>query len=463
MVTRDVDRHLEPMSDLDWTPESWRDRKLYQPVDWDAAVLEKADAELRRMPPLIAAGEADRLTRELADVQAGRAFALFAGDCAESFDELTADRLRDQLKLFLQMSIVLTFGAQVPVVKLGRMAGQFAKPRSSLAETRDGVTLAAFRGHSINDAAFTADARQPDALRMLHAYHHSASALNLVRAFTAGGFADLGRVHAWNLDFVRESPEGRRYEELAARIDESVRFAEACGTPLSENSTHVYTAHEALVLDYEEALTRRDSISGEWYGCSGHFLWIGERTRQPEGAHIEYARGIKNPIGVKVGPEATPDEVVDLVRTLNPGRVPGRLTLTTRLGAGRVREVLPGMVEAVRAAGEEVIWVCDPMHGNTTVTSDDIKTRDLAHILEEIRGFVEVLHAHRTWPGGIHLEITPDNVTECTGGSWPVTPEVLHRNYRTLCDPRLNGRQALDLAFATAEMLVGGRRLLTGA
>ncbi len=438
----------------EWTPDGWSRRRASQPVTWPGReALAEARAELRRLPPLVAAGEAEQLRTQIAQAQAGRAFVLMAGDCAESLDELSADRVRDQLKLVLQMAVVLTFAAGVPVIKVGRVAGQFGKPRTELLETRGDTTLPSFRGHIINGEQFTETDRTPDPRRMVRGYQHSVAVLNLLRAFTSGGFADLGQLHAWNREFVRQSPEGARYEQLAQEIDRALRFVEACGHPMTYDSTRLFTAHEALVLDYEEQLTRVDSLSGRWFCCSAHFLWVGERTREIDGAHVEFARGINNPIGVKIGPDCAGDELVDLIRTLNPDRVPGRLTLIPRLGAARIDDVLPKLVDSVRDSGEPVAWVCDPMHGNTRQVQGYIKTRDFEDIRSELESFVRVLRTAGVWPAGAHFEVTADDVTECTGGSWPITEEVLAHNYQSLCDPRLNGRQALDMAFELARLI----------
>jgi 3-deoxy-7-phosphoheptulonate synthase len=393
----------------------------------------------------------------LAEVAAGRAFLLQAGDCAESFDDFSADGIRDKLKVILQMAVVLTYGSGVPVVKVGRIAGQFAKPRSAPTELVDGTELPVFRGHSVNDDLPVAEARIPDPDRLVSAYHQSASTLNLLRAFTKGGFADLSQVHAWNQEFVAASAEGRRFEKLAEEIDRAMRFMNACGVDLSADSSihqvDFFTSHEALLLGYEEALTRRDSLTGDWYDCSAHMLWIGERTRAIDGAHVEFMAGVHNPVGVKLGPTATPDEALALCERLNPGEVPGRLTLICRMGAGRVEQVLPSIVRAVASAGHAVVWACDPMHGNTFVSEHGRKTRHFDDVLAEIRGFFDVHRAEGTQPGGVHIELTGDDVTECLGGAEDILEEQLELRYTTTCDPRLNARQALDLAFRLAELL----------
>ncbi len=411
------------------------------------------------LPPLVFAGEARDLTAQLAAVADGKAFLLQAGDCAESFESFSADDIRDKLRVILQMAVVLTYSSGVPTVKVGRIAGQFAKPRSAPTEQVDGTELPSFRGHLVNDAAFTAAARAAQPERLVQAYHQSASTLNLLRAFTKGGFADLARVHAWNQEFVASSREGRRYERVADEIDRAMRFMKACGVdPATQPALHdvdFYTSHEALILGYEEALTRQDSLTGDWYDCSAHLLWIGERTRQIDGAHVEFLRGVGNPIGCKVGPDATTDEILALCERLNPDRIPGRLTLVTRMGAGLVREALPPLLAAVRNAGHPVVWACDPMHGNTFTASGGQKTRRFDDILAEIAGFFAAHAAEGTWPGGVHVELTGDEVTECLGGAEEILDTDLGARYETVCDPRLNARQSVDLAFQVAELLRG--------
>jgi len=405
------------------------------------------------------AGEARALTADLARVSQGEAFLLQAGDCAESFDAFSADSIRERLRVILQMAVVLTYSAGVPAVKVGRIAGQFAKPRSSDTETVDGVELPSFRGHMVNDIDFDAEARVPDPRRLVQAYNQAASTLNLLRAFTKGGFADLTRVHQWNQEFVSASPQGRRYERLADEIDRAMRFMGACGIdPDSAPGIHevdFYTSHEALVLGYEEALTRQDSLTGDWYDCSAHMVWIGERTRGLEDAHVEFFRGIANPVGCKVGPSMTPAELVDLCDLLTPGRVPGRLTLITRMGAEAIEEKLPPLLRAARAAGQPVVWTCDPMHGNTFTAPSGRKTRHFDAILAEIAGFFAAHRSEGTWPGGVHVELTGDDVTECLGGAEDILDGDLGLRYETMCDPRLNGRQSVDLAFRVAELLRG--------
>jgi 3-deoxy-7-phosphoheptulonate synthase len=408
--------------------------------------------ELAGLPPLVFAGECDVLRGRLAAVARGEAFVLQGGDCAETFAGATAGAVRAKLQTLLQMAVVLTYGASVPIVKIGRLAGQFAKPRTRPTESRDGTELPVYRGDAINDVEFTAQARTPDPARLLRAYHCSAATLRLCRAFATGGYADLHQVHAWNQDFVKQSPAGQRYERLAGEIDRALAFMRACGADPEElRAVELYSSHEALVLDYEQALTRRDSRTGLMYGTSAHFVWVGERTRDLNGAHVEFASGISNPIGVKVGPDAKPADVLALIDRLNPARDPGRLTLITRMGAGRVRDALPPLISAVIAEGMEVPWVCDPMHGNTFEAPSGHKTRRLHDVLEEVQGFFEVHRGLGTHPGGIHIEFTGDNVTECVGGSHEIVADDLYQRYETACDPRLNRSQALDLAFTVAE------------
>jgi 3-deoxy-7-phosphoheptulonate synthase len=414
-------------------------------------------ARLNALPPLVFAGEARQLTDALAEVAAGRAFLLQAGDCAESFSDLSAAAIRDRLRIMLQMAAVLTYGALLPVVKVGRIAGQFGKARSSPTEKVGDVELPSFFGHLVNGDAPTAEARTPDPERMLHGYHQSAATLNLLRAFTKGGFADLNQVHTWNQEFVASSVEGQRYELIASEIERALRFLAACGIDLAaEQPLHevdLWTSHEGLLLDYEEALTRRDSLTGDWYDCSAHMLWIGERTRELDGAHVEFFSGVRNPIGCKLGPAASPDEVLALCERLNPERLPGRLTLITRMGARHVGDQLPPLLRAVRDAGYPVAWGCDPMHGNTFTTAAGRKTRHFDDVMAEIEGFFEAHSQEGTWPGGVHLEFTADDVTECVGGSEGLLEEQLAARYTTLCDPRLNARQSLDLAFRIAELM----------
>lgn len=441
-----------------WTPASWQAFPAAQQPDWpDTGALERAVKTLGTHPPLVFAGEARSLTRGLAQVANGEAFLLQAGDCAESFRAFSADSIRDKLKVILQMAVVLQYSAGVPVVKVGRIAGQFAKPRSSPNESVDGVSLPSFRGDMVNDISFSAEARTPDPGRLLTAYNQSASTLNLLRAFTKGGFADLKRVHAWNQEFVATSDEGRHYDDIADEIDRALSFMTSCGIAAKAtpqlNTVDFYTSHEALILGYEEALTRQDSFTDDWYDCSAHMLWIGERTRQLDGAHIHFLSGVHNPIGVKIGPTATPEEVLALCEALDPGRTPGRLTLITRMGAERIREFLPPLLEAVRDAGHPVVWACDPMHANTFTSSSGHKTRHFDSVLAEITGFFDAHESVGTWPGGVHIELTGDDVTECLGGGDEIIDDDLHFRYETTCDPRLNARQSLDLAFQVAELM----------
>ena len=441
-----------------WSPSRWRDLPTDQQPEWpDPAALDRALKQLSSLPPLVFAGEARILTADLARAQAGKAFVLQAGDCAESFKEFSADAIRDKLKVILQMAVVLTYGSGVPTIKIGRMAGQFAKPRSSPTERVGDLELPSFRGHIVSDDAPNAEARVPDPDRLIAAYHQAASTLNLVRAFTKGGFADLSQVHVWNQEFVASSREGLRYEAIASEIDRAMRFMRACGIDLeAEVQLHqvdFWTSHEALLLGYEEALTRQDSLTDDWYDCSAHLLWIGERTRRIDGAHVEFLAGVHNPIAVKLGPTATSDDAIALCERLNPERLPGRLTLISRMGASRVTEVLPPIVRAVTAAGHPVLWMCDPMHGNTFASPSGRKTRHLDDVMAEIGGFFAVHAGEGTWPGGVHVELTGGNVTECLGGAEEILPDQLDTNYTSTCDPRLNARQSLDLAFRVAELL----------
>jgi 3-deoxy-7-phosphoheptulonate synthase len=435
------------------SPDSWRGLPAAQQPDWpDPARLRAVTGELAGLPPLVFAGECDLLRQRLAAVARGEAFVLQGGDCAETFAGATADAVRAKLQTLLQMAVVLTYGASVPIIKIGRMAGQFAKPRSRPSETRDGVELPVYRGDAINGIEFTAQARTPDPDRLLRAYHCSAVTLNLCRAFATGGYADLHQVHAWNQDFVSESPAGQRYERLAGEIDRALAFMRACGADPEElHAVEFYSSHEALLLDYEQALTRPDARTGGRYDTSAHFLWVGERTRDLDGAHVEFASAIRNPIGIKIGPAATPADLLRLIARLNPGRDPGRLTLIIRMGADRVRDALPPLIQAVAAEGIEVPWVCDPMHGNTFEAPSGHKTRRFDDVLDEVQGFFEVHRRLGTHPGGIHIEFTGDNVTECVGGSHEIVADDLYQRYETACDPRLNRSQALDLAFTVAE------------
>ena len=441
-----------------WDPNSWRDCPIRQvPAYPDTTKLEEMEARLRRYPPLVFAGEARRLKSQLGLVAEGKAFVLQGGDCAESFSDFTANVIRDTFRVLLQMSVVLTFGASLPVVKMGRMAGQFAKPRSSDTETQNGVTLPSYRGDIVNGPEFTEAARTPDPARMEFGYFQSAGTLNLLRAFSSGGYADLHEVHRWNLDFVERSPLVERYQDLASRIDETLSFMAACGmtsaTTRDLRETDFYISHEALLLPYEQALARVDSTTGDWYGCSAHFLWIGDRTRQAEGAHVEFLRGLQNPLGMKVGPTQQPDDLLRLLDILNPRNEAGRITLISRMGADKVAEKLPPLVRAVERSGHKVVWLCDPMHGNTVTTGLLMKTRSFDSILGEVRGFFDIHTAEGTWPGGVHVEMTGQDVTECIGGAHQLSELDLKQRYETFCDPRLNAEQALELAFLVAEEL----------
>jgi 3-deoxy-7-phosphoheptulonate synthase len=439
--------------------ETWRDLPAAQQPPWpDRAAVDGVVEKLRTMPPLVFAGECDNLKDRLADVARGQAFLLQGGDCAETFADATADRIRNRIKTILQMAVVLTYGASLPVVKVGRMAGQFAKPRSSDSETRDGVTLPAYRGDAVNDLAFTPEARTPDPERLLRVYNTSSATLNLVRAFTHGGFADLRQIHEWNKGFVRDSAAMARYELIARDIDRAVSFMEACGAdPEAFRRADLYASHEALILDYDGALTRIDSRTGTPYDVSGHMVWIGERTRQLDGAHVEFVSRIRNPVGVKLGPTTSTDDALRLIDRLDPQREPGRLTFIVRMGASKVRDTLPALVEKVNASGAPVVWVCDPMHGNTIESPSGYKTRRFDDVIEEVRGFFDVHRELGTVPGGVHVELTGDDVTECLGGAGDIGDLDLATRYETACDPRLNHQQSLELAFLVAEMLAGNR------
>lgn len=441
-----------------WAPDSWTRAEARQLPEYpDAAALTRATDALASFPPLVFAGEARNLTAELAKVAEGKAFLLQGGDCAESFAEHSANNIRDTFRVILQMAVVLTFASKLPVVKLGRMAGQFAKPRSAPTEVIDGVELPSYRGDNVNDIAFTPESRIPDPQRMIRAYSQSAATLNLLRAFAQGGYANLHQVHRWTHDFMGRSPWSRKYAETADRIGEALDFMAACGidpeTVPQLSQTHFYTSHEALLLPFEQALTRQDSLTGDWYDTSAHFLWIGDRTRFENSAHVEFLRGIGNPIGVKCGPSLDPDALLRMLDTLNPGRVPGRMTLITRYGYDKIEAHLPKLVRAVTREGHPVIWSCDPMHGNTVKAATGYKTRPFDRILAEVRGFFDVHRAEGTHAGGIHAEMTGQNVTECTGGAIDVTEQSLADRYHTHCDPRLNAGQSLELAFLLAEML----------
>ena len=434
---------------------SWPDLPAAQQPEWPSVEdLAQAQQILAGLPPLVFAGECDELKLRLADATNGDAFVLMGGDCAETFIANTADSIRARLKTVLQMAIVLTYGASMPVVKIGRIAGQYGKPRSSSEETIDGVSLPSYRGDAVNGIEFTSVARRPDPMRLVQTYHASAATLNLVRAFTQGGYADLRQVHSWNQDFVSESTPGKRYEEMAAEIDRALSFMTACGADPEEfKRADFYASHEALLLDYEKPLTRIDSRTGNLYDVSGHFVWVGERTRELDGAHIDFVSKIQNPIGVKIGPKTTEADILGLLEKLNPEKIPGRLMFITRMGAGNISEVLPKLVSAVQKTDHPVLWVCDPMHGNTKEAGSGHKTRLLDDVIAEVRGFFEVHKSLGTHPGGIHIELTGDDVTECLGGIGGVSETDLPFRYETACDPRLNRIQSLDLAFQVADML----------
>ena len=438
------------------------------PTDYpDAGALAGVEDELRALPPLVFAGEARRLTDRLAQVEAGNAFLLQGGDCAESFKEFSTDNIRDTFRLILQMAVVLTFAGRKPVVKVGRIAGQFAKPRSSSVEMIDGVELPSYRGDIINGMGFNPTERVPDPQRLLKAYHQSASTLNLLRAFAGGGYADLYNIHRWTLGFAADNAYGARYRELADKIGEALAFMEAVGvTPESHpdlSRVEVFTSHEALLLNLESALTRLDGASGEWFDTSAHMVWIGERTRQPDGAHVEFARGIKNPIGLKCGPTMEPEDLLRLLDILNPDNIPGRMTLIGRFGSDKVGERLPRLMRDIKAAGRRVVWSIDPMHGNTLKAGNGYKTRPFERILSEVRTFIDVAESEGVHPGGVHLEMTGQNVTECLGGAQMLTEDDLSSRYHTHCDPRLNADQALELAFLVAERLKSGRQSRSAA
>lgn len=459
MQTKTAPKLQEAPLAQNWTPDSWRAREARQmPVYTDAARLAAAEERLSKLPPLVFAGEARKLQSQLARVAAGEAFLLQGGDCAESFAEFSANNIRDTLRVVLQMAVVLTFAGSMPVIKVGRIAGQFAKPRSKPDETRNGVTLPAYRGDIINGIEFTPEARNVDPNRMVDAYNQSAATLNLVRAFTKGGYADLHQVNRWNLDFVKESPLSARYTDIAQRITEALAFMEACGITSDRidalRETEFFTSHEALLLPYEQALTRVDSTTGDWYDTSGHFLWIGARTGQLDGAQIEFVRGIKNPLGVKVGPDVDADTLMKIIDKLNPDNIAGRLTLIARMGAADAGKKLPPLLRAVKKSGANVIWSCDPMHGNTiTAEENGLKTRRFDDILSEVRSFFDATRTEGVHPGGIHVEMTGQQVTECTGGQHGLKDADLAACYNTHCDPRLNANQALELAFLVAEKI----------
>src|SRR5476651_251701 len=448
-----------------WSPDSWRALPIQQQPQYpDAAHLSQVEQNLASYPPLVFAGEARELRRQFAEVTQGRAFLLQGGDCAESFAEFSAAKIRDTFKVLLQMAIVMTFAAGCPVVKVGRMAGQFAKPRSANDETIEGVTLPAYRGDIVNGIGFDEKSRVPDPERLLQSYHQSTATLNLLRAFAQGGFADLHQVHKWNLDFIANSALAEKYSQLADRIDETLAFMRACGMDTSPQlrETSFFTAHEALLLNYEEAFVRRDSLTNDYYDCAAHMLWIGDRTRQLDGAHVEFMRGMKNPIGLKCGPSLEPDDLLRLIAALNPQNVPGRLTLIARFGADKIAEKLPPLVRAVTREGAKVVWSCDPMHGNTIKLQSGYKTRPVERILEEVRSFFSIHRAEGTHAGGVHFEMTGQNVTECLGGAQGLKEIDLKDRYQTACDPRLNASQALELAFLIAQGIRDERMKQTG-
>jgi 3-deoxy-7-phosphoheptulonate synthase len=453
-------RGPEPSGSGAWSPRSWRALPAGQQPEWpDQVALESTLTGLSAQPPLVFAGEIRDLREQLAKVAAGEAFLLQGGDCAETFAAFSADAIRDKLKVLLQMAVVLTYGAQLPVVKVGRIAGQFAKPRSAPSETIDGIELPVYRGDAVNAIEFDPDSRRPDPQRLQQVYHQATATLNLLRAFTRGGFADLRRVHAWNQEFVAASSQGKRYETVANEIDRALQFLAACGVDVAHDPTFhtvdFWTSHEALILGYEESLTRQDSLTGRWYDCSAHMLWVGERTRDPEGAHVHFLSGVGNPVGAKLGPKATAEEAEELARRLNPTNEPGRLTFITRMGAAHAATALPELVRGVRDRGLEVVWSCDPMHGNTFVSETGYKTRRFTDVLEELRIFFGVHRAEGTVPGGVHIELTGEDVTECLGGAQEIADLDLAYRYETACDPRLNNQQSLELAFLVAEMLRG--------
>lgn len=448
-----------------WTRASWREKPIkQQPTYANQEILKSVEEELSKYPPLVFAGEVRLLKDALADVTHGKAFLLQGGDCAESFAEFNANNIRDMFKVLLQMAVVLTFAGGCPIVKVGRLAGQFAKPRSSDFEELNGVSLPSYRGDIINDIEFTEEARIPNPKRMLKAYNQSAATMNLLRAFSRGGLADLHQVHKWTLGFVKESPLGDRYKHLCERISETLAFMEACGiTSSSTPSIHetvVYTSHEALLLNYEEALTRQDSLTGDWYDCSAHMLWIGDRTREVDEAHVEFLTGVKNPIGIKAGPSMTAEKLMALIEKLNPENEAGRINIIVRMGADKIESEFPKLVRAVKAAGKEVLWSIDPMHGNTIKASNNYKTRSFDEVLREVKGFFKVHEEEGTFPGGVHLEMTGQDVTECIGGAQEITEENLACRYQTQCDPRLNANQALELAFLIADSLKAARQRL---
>lgn len=448
----------------EWSRESWRKVSIkQQPTYPDQEKLHAVEKELNNFPPLVFAGEVRNLKAELAKVCRGEAFLLQGGDCAESFSEFNADNIRDMFKVMMQMAVVLTFAGGCPVVKVGRLAGQFAKPRSSDFEEFGGVSLPSYRGDIINDNEFTSESRIPDPARMVKAYNQSSATMNLLRAFARGGMADLHQVHKWNLNFVKEGKLGEKYQDLADKITETLEFMEACGITSSNtptiNETILYTSHEALLMNYEEALTREDSLTGNWYDCSAHMLWIGDRTRDVDDAHVEFLRGVKNPIGIKAGPTMTAEGLIELIEKVNPDNEEGRLNIIVRMGAKKIENEFPKLVRAVKKHGKNVVWSIDPMHGNTIKTSNNYKTREFAEVLREVKGFFRIHKEEGTFPGGVHLEMTGRDVTECTGGHKDLTEKDLEDRYHTHCDPRLNAGQALELAFLIAESLKEARNI----
>ena len=445
-----------------WTPDSWKKLPAEQQPDWEKSEgYTKVISEISGYPPLVFAGEVRVLKQQLGDAAQGNGFLIQGGDCAETFDDFRADSIRDKLKILLQMSVVLTYGASCNVVKLGRIAGQFAKPRSANTETRDGIELPSYRGDAVNDINFNEKSRKQNPKRLLRTYNQSAATLNLLRAFTTGGFADLNKVHMWNQEFIAQSPQGKRYEEIANSIDDALTFMKAVGITSDNTSAlklaEFFTSHEALLLGYEHALTRQDSLTEKWYNCSAHFLWIGDRTRQLDGAHVEFLSGVDNPIGIKVGPTIIKEELISLCEKLNPENEWGRLTLIIRMGADTVRSKLPPLIKAIQENGKKVLWVCDPMHGNTYKTENGYKTRHFDTILEELEHFFAIHRAERTIPGGVHFELTGDNFTECLGGAREISDSDLNSRYETACDPRLNNEQSLELAFLVTDLLRNGR------
>ena len=441
---------------MTWKPNSWRNYPVVQmPTYPDESKVNSVEARLSFKPPLVFAGEVQALKKYLALAEKGNAFILQGGDCAESFSQFSANGIRDTFKVLLQMAVILTYGSSIPIIKIGRIAGQFAKPRSSDVEIIDGIELPSYRGDMINDMEFNKTARQPDPQRLIDGYEQSAATLNLIRAFAQGGMANLEKVHEWTLGFLNDTPETDKYREIANRISESLNFMKACGLTSSSvpqlRETDFFTSHEALLLVYEQALTRQDSLTGRWYDCSAHMLWIGDRTRQPDGAHVEFCRGIKNPIGLKCGPTLKPEELINLCNILNPENEAGRLTLISRFGADNVQKYLPKLMQAIKKEGLKVIWSCDPMHGNTIKAATGFKTRPFENVLKEVKNFFAVSHAEKSYAGGLHIEMTGQDVTECTGGAQKISEKDLSSRYRTHCDPRLNADQALELAFLISE------------